>query len=89
MVSRRAASPRNQQSNPTRFIVMTTHQAESKYPSRLSFVLKLRGDAAPHALAGRLENLVTGQRFEFASAREMVDAIAHELDTSASEPPAE
>jgi hypothetical protein len=43
---------------------------------------------APHALAGRLENVVTGQRFEFASARELIDAIAHEMDASAGELPA-
>jgi hypothetical protein len=65
---------------------MTSH--ESKYPSRLSYVLKLRGDLAPHALAGRLENVVTGQRFEFASARELIDAIAHEMDASAGALPA-
>ena len=62
---------------------------ESKYPSRLSYVLKLRGDASADALAGRLENLVTGQRLAFASASELIDAIAHELATGAGEPPAE
>ena len=34
---------------------------ESKYPNRRAYVLKLRGDATPDALAGRIENLVTGQ----------------------------
>ena len=43
--------------------------AESKYPNRRAYVLKLRGDATPDALAGRIENLVTGNQLEFASAR--------------------
>jgi hypothetical protein len=62
---------------------------EAKYPSRLSYVLKLRADAHPDALGGRLENLVTGQRLEFASARELLDAIAQELATGAGDPPVE
>ena len=62
---------------------------ETKYPSRLSYVLKLRADSTADALAGRLENLVTGQRLAFASARELLDAIAHELTTGAGDPPAE
>ena len=62
---------------------------ESKYPSRLSYVLKLRADATADALVGRLENLVTGQRLAFASARELLDAIAQELRTGAGDPPAE
>ena len=57
-----------------------TRPAESKYPTRLSYVLKLRGDATSDALAGRLENLATGGRLEFASARELLDAIAQELE---------
>ncbi len=42
-------------------------QPESKFPNRLAYVLKLRGDATRDAIAGRLENLVTGQRLEFGS----------------------
>ena len=53
---------------------------EAKYPSRLSYVLKLRADAHPDALGGRLENLVTGQRLEFGSGRALLDAIAREID---------
>jgi len=52
----------------------------SKYPSRRTYVLKVRGDALPDALAGRLENLVTGQQLEFASGRELLEAIAAELE---------
>jgi len=53
---------------------------ESKYPSRLSYVLKLRAEATADALVGRLENLVTGQRLEFGSGRALLDAIAREID---------
>jgi len=60
-------------------------QPESKFPNRLAYVLKLRGDATPDALAGRLENLVTGQRLEFGSGRELLDAIAREIGASSSD----
>jgi 3-hydroxyisobutyrate dehydrogenase-like beta-hydroxyacid dehydrogenase len=56
-----------------------TLSAQAKYPSRRAYVLKMRGDARPDALAGRLENMVTGRQREFASARELLDAIAAEL----------
>ena len=61
---------------------------ESKYPNRRAFVLKLRGDATPEALAGRLENLVTGQQREFASAHELLESIAFDLASPASKRPA-
>jgi hypothetical protein len=48
-------------------------------------VLKVRGDAKPDALAGRLENLVTGQQREFASGRELLDSIASDLEANAGE----
>lgn len=60
---------------------------ESKYPNRRAYVLKLRGDASPEALAGRLENLVTGRQLEFASARELLRSLATELEDGASERP--
>ena len=66
-----------------------TRPDETKYPSRLSYVLKLRADASADALAGRLENLVTGQRLAFTSTSGLLDAIAHELRTGAGDPPAE
>lgn len=53
---------------------------ESKYPNRRAYVLKLRGDATPAELAGRLENLVTGYQREFASAQELLQAIARDLE---------
>jgi hypothetical protein len=46
----------------------------------------MRGDARPGALAGRLENLVTGRQLEFASGRELLDAIAAELEAGGKEP---
>ena len=59
---------------------------KSKYPNRRAYVLKVRSDAKPGALAGRLENLVTGQQREFSSGRELLDSIASDLETSAAEP---
>jgi hypothetical protein len=63
-----------------------TFNAQSKYPTRRAYVLKMRGDAKPDALAGRLENLVTGRQLEFASGRELLDAIAAELEAGGKEP---
>jgi hypothetical protein len=57
-------------------------KAESKYPNRRAYVLKLRGDATPEALAGRLENLVTGRQRDFASARELIESIACDLEAA-------
>ena len=62
---------------------------ESKYPNRRAYVLKLRGDATPGALAGRLENLVTGRQREFASAEELLESIACDLEPEAAERPAD
>ena len=58
---------------------------ESRYPSRRAYVLKVRSDAKPDALAGRLENLVTGQQRDFASARELLDSIAADLEANIAE----
>lgn len=55
---------------------------EARYPTRLSYVLKLRVDATGDALAGRLENVVTGRRIEFSSGCELLDAIAGEMQAS-------
>ena len=61
---------------------------ESKYPNRRAYVLKLRGDATAEALAGRLENLVTGRQREFASAFELLASIASDLALDPAERPA-
>jgi len=63
-------------------------QPESKYPNRRSYVLKVRSDAKPDALAGRLENLVTGEQREFACGDELLESIARDLRSTAGEPPA-
>lgn len=52
---------------------------EPKYPSRRAYVLKLRSDATPAILAGRLENVVTGARREFASGEELVASIISDI----------
>ncbi len=53
--------------------------SRAKYPSARSYVLKVRSDATPDALAGRLENLVTGRHREFASGGELLQALEAEL----------
>src|SRR5262245_40677665 len=55
----------------------------SKYPSRRAYVLKVRSDAKPGALVGRLENLVTGRQREFASGDELLQSIASDLRATA------
>jgi hypothetical protein len=61
------------------------YKPESKYPSRLSYVLKLSHEAGPAALAGRLENLVTGARREFASSGELLEFLARDLAAGSEE----
>lgn len=60
-----------------------TLNREPKYPNRRAYVLKLRSDAKPDVLAGRLENLVTGNQRDFTSGRELLDSIAGDLEASA------
>jgi len=50
-------------------------------------VLKLRSDAMLDALAGRLENIVTGRQHAFESAQELLDSITSELASASGEPP--
>lgn len=61
-----------------------TLSSESKYPTRRSYVLKVRGDAKRDALVGRIENLVTGEQREFASGDELLKSIASDLEAIAS-----
>lgn len=58
--------------------------ADSKYPNRRAYVVKLRGDATPGMLRGRVENLLTCEQREFASALELVELI--EVDLQATGP---
>jgi hypothetical protein len=60
-----------------------TLDPQAKYPSRRAYVVKVRSDAKPGALVGRLENLVTGQQRDFASGRELLDSIASDIEASA------
>ncbi|WP_060511571.1 hypothetical protein [Pseudomonas sp. NBRC 111124] len=55
---------------------------KSKYPTRRTYVLKLRDDATPGNLAGRLESLVTGRQHAFSSAEELLQSLALELATA-------
>ena len=59
----------------------------SKYPSRRTYVVKLRGDAAPQALAGVVESVVTGKQYGFASAEQLVDLLQSEVAAAGTEPP--
>jgi len=59
--------------------------SESRYPSRRTYVVKMRSDATPGALAGRLENLVTGAQREFNSGRELLESIVAELENAGDE----
>ena len=58
---------------------------ESKYPYRRAYVVNLRCDAVPGALAGRIENMVTGRQHEFASADELLASITCDLASAGGE----
>ena len=60
-----------------------TLDPETKYPGRRAYVVKLRSDATPGTLCGRLENIVSGRQCDFASGRELLESIASELEASA------
>lgn len=64
-------------------------RADSKYPSRRAYVVKVRGDATPEALAGRIENLVSGRQLEFTSGGDLLDCLARDLLEHVSERPAD
>ena len=59
-----------------------TFNPDSKYPTRRAYVVKVRADANRDALAGRLENLVTGRQCDFASGRELLESIASDLEAT-------
>ena len=60
---------------------------EPKYPSRRAYVLRLAGDATPQALAGRIENLVTGVQRVFGSGDELLAAIARDVEAGTTASP--
>lgn len=58
-----------------------------KYPNRRTYVVKLRGDAGPQALAGVVENVVTGKQYGFASAEQLADVLQGDVAATGTEPP--
>jgi hypothetical protein len=60
-------------------------KADPKYPTRRTYVIKVRSDATPDALCGRLENLVTCQQSEFASAKELFELIVRDIASGSTE----
>ena len=56
-----------------------TLNPQSKYPTRRAYVVKVRADAQPDVLSGRLENFGTGRQHDFASGQELLDSIASDL----------
>ena len=66
-----------------------TLDSKSKYPSRRTYVVKVRRDAKPDALSGRLENIVTGQQREFATGAELVDSLVRDIEAALLDQPAD
>ena len=66
-----------------------TLRADTKYPSRRTYVVKLRGDATSVALCGRLENLVTCQQSDFTSAHELLELISRDIQSCGAKPPSD
>ena len=64
-------------------------KSDSKYPNRRAYVVKFRGDATPNALAGRIENLVSGRQLEFTSGCDLLNYLARDLLEHGNEPPAD
>jgi hypothetical protein len=62
--------------------------ADSKYPMRRAYVVKLQNDAAPGALHGLVEILLTCQQHEFASWLELIELIEADLQASDQTPAA-
>jgi hypothetical protein len=60
---------------------------ESKYPSRRAYVVKMRSDAKPGELAGRVENVVTGASREFTSGCELLESITSDLQANTESKP--
>ena len=60
-----------------------TLNTDSKYPTRRAYVVKLRSDAEPGSLAGRIENVITGRQHEFSSGRELLESLVGDLQASA------
>lgn len=59
-----------------------TLRADPTYPTRRTYVIKLRSDATPDAFCGRVENLVTCQHSDFTCPRELVDVLVRDIDST-------
>ena len=57
-----------------------TLNPETKYPSRRTYVIRVRSDARPYLLAGRLEGLITGKSWDFASGHELLTALVRDIE---------
>lgn len=66
-----------------------TLRSDSKYPIYRAYVVKLSSDATPDALCGRLENLVSGKHREFATASELFQLMAADLESGGAKAPDE
>jgi len=64
-----------------------TLDGRPKYPSRRTYVVKVRGDAVPEALAGVVENVVTGQQRTFQSNEQLLDLLLADVQATISEGP--
>jgi len=56
---------------------------DAKFPNRRAYVVKLLGEATPGALRGRVENLLTCEQREFATALELVAHLEADLRAQA------
>jgi hypothetical protein len=57
-----------------------TLSPETKYPNRRTYVIRVRSDARPYLLAGRLEGLITGRSWDFASGHELLTALVRDIE---------
>ena len=61
-------------------------RADPKFPNRRAYVLKVRSEATPDSLCGRIENLVTCEHVDFDSALELCELIARDIESCDAEP---
>ena len=61
-----------------------TLDRDPRHPARRQYVLKLDRQAEPSraTLSGRVENLATGQAFEFSDVESLLEGLARDLAAS-------
>jgi len=64
-----------------------TLKSDPKYPVRRAYVIKMREDATPQTLCGRLEYLISGEHKDFLAANELCELIAADIETDIIEIP--